>query len=62
VRHKRDFCIHSASSALPCAIDSALAGAKPDSVALAAAVRSRFGRETFTAGARTALNRLLEAT
>jgi hypothetical protein len=39
-----------------------IAGAKPDSVALAATVRSRFGREALTAGARTALNRLLEAT
>jgi phosphatidyl-myo-inositol dimannoside synthase len=34
---------------------------KPDSSALAAAARARFGREAFTASARAALNQLIEA-
>jgi phosphatidylinositol alpha-1,6-mannosyltransferase len=34
---------------------------KPDSGALAAATWARFGRQAFAAGARTALNRLIEA-
>jgi phosphatidylinositol alpha-1,6-mannosyltransferase len=34
---------------------------KPDPGALAAATCARFGRQTFAAGARTALNRLIEA-
>jgi phosphatidyl-myo-inositol dimannoside synthase len=38
-----------------------LAAPKPDSRALAAAARARFGRETFAVSARTALNRLIES-
>ena len=33
---------------------------KPDSGALAVAVRARFGRETFAANTRAAFNRLME--
>ncbi|MGB6480392.1 MAG: glycosyltransferase family 4 protein [Candidatus Sulfotelmatobacter sp.] len=46
---------------LPDAIARLLAAPKPDSRALAAAARARFGRETFAVSARTALNRLMEA-
>jgi phosphatidylinositol alpha-1,6-mannosyltransferase len=45
---------------LPAAIARLLAKRKPDPVALAAAARARFGRETFAAGVRNALNRLME--
>ena len=44
----------------PVAIARLLANPKPDPVALAAAARARFGRETFAAGVRNALNRLME--
>lgn len=47
---------------LPVTIGRLLAEPKPDPGALAAAVRGRFGRETFAAGVSTALNRLMEAT
>jgi phosphatidylinositol alpha-1,6-mannosyltransferase len=46
---------------LPATISRLLDRAKPDSVDLAAAVHARFGRETFAFGARTVLNRLMEA-
>jgi phosphatidylinositol alpha-1,6-mannosyltransferase len=45
----------------PDAIARLLAAPKPDSRALAAAARARFGRETFAAGVHAALNRLTEA-
>ena len=44
---------------LPAAIGRLLVEPKPDPGALAAAVRARFGRETFKACACTALNRLI---
>ena len=44
---------------LPAAIARLLTAPKPDPHALAAAVRARFGRKTFAAGASTALNRLM---
>jgi phosphatidyl-myo-inositol dimannoside synthase len=50
-----------AEDELPDAIARLLGAPKPDPHALAAAARARFGRETFAAGARTALNRLMEA-
>jgi phosphatidylinositol alpha-1,6-mannosyltransferase len=46
---------------LPDAIDRALAGPKPDPSALAREVRTLFGHEQFAQGARTAMNRLMEA-
>lgn len=49
-----------AEDELPDAIARLLNTPQPDSHALAAAARARFGRETFVAGARTALNRLME--
>jgi phosphatidyl-myo-inositol dimannoside synthase len=49
-----------AEDELPHAIDRALAGARPESDALAREVRARFGRETFAAGVHNALNRLME--
>jgi len=45
---------------LPATIARLLDEPKPDSGALAIAVRSRFGRETFAANTRAALNRLME--
>jgi phosphatidylinositol alpha-1,6-mannosyltransferase len=48
-------------SELPAAIARLLLEPKPDPGALAAATRARFGREMFTTGVRTALNRLMEA-
>ena len=50
-----------AEDELPDAIARLLAAPKPDPHALAAAARARFGRETFAAGVRAALNRLMEA-
>jgi len=47
---------------IPVTIARLLAQPKPDPGALAAAVQGRFGRETFAAGVRTALNRLIEGT
>ena len=47
---------------IPVAIARLLAEPKPDPGALAAAVRGRFGRETFAAGVSTSLNRLIEGT
>jgi phosphatidylinositol alpha-1,6-mannosyltransferase len=47
---------------IPVTIARLLAEPKPDPGALAAAVRGRFGRETFAAGVRAALNRLIEGT
>jgi len=44
---------------LPATISHLLAQGKPDSVKLVAAVRARFGRETFVAGSRKVLNRLM---
>jgi phosphatidylinositol alpha-1,6-mannosyltransferase len=44
---------------LPDAIARLLAAPKPDSSTLAAAARTRFGRETFAAGVYAALNRLM---
>jgi phosphatidylinositol alpha-1,6-mannosyltransferase len=44
---------------LPAAIARLLDQPKPDSGALAAAARARYGREPFAAGARAALNRLM---
>jgi phosphatidylinositol alpha-1,6-mannosyltransferase len=46
---------------LPHAIARLLATPRPDSHALAAAARARFGRETFAIGVRAVLNRLMEA-
>ena len=46
---------------LPDAIARLLAAPKANPHALAAAARARFGRETFAASVRTALNRLVEA-
>jgi phosphatidylinositol alpha-1,6-mannosyltransferase len=46
----------------PVTIARLLREPKPDPGALAAAVRGRFGHETFAAGVGTALNRLMEAT
>jgi phosphatidylinositol alpha-1,6-mannosyltransferase len=46
---------------LPASLARLLAAPKPDPHALAAAVRARFGREIFAAGASAALNRLMEA-
>jgi phosphatidylinositol alpha-1,6-mannosyltransferase len=45
---------------LPVAIARLLSKPKPDPVALAAAARARFGRETFAACVRNALNRLMD--
>ncbi len=50
-----------AEDELPGAIACLLAAPTPDSHALAVAARARFGREMFAAGARAALNRLVEA-
>jgi phosphatidylinositol alpha-1,6-mannosyltransferase len=50
-----------AEDELPDAIARLLNTPQPDSHALAAAARARFGRETFAAGVRAALNRLMEA-
>jgi phosphatidyl-myo-inositol dimannoside synthase len=47
---------------IPVTIARLLAEPKPDPGALAAAVRGRFGRETFAAGVSTAWNRLIEGT
>jgi phosphatidylinositol alpha-1,6-mannosyltransferase len=46
---------------LPVAIARLLVEPKPDPGVLAAAARARFGRETFAAGARTLLNRVMGA-
>ena len=46
---------------LPAAIARVLAAPKPDPYMLAAAARARFGHETFVAGVRVVLNRLMEA-
>ena len=46
---------------LPVTIARLLDEPKPDPHALAAAVRTRFGRETFAIGVRAALNRLMES-
>jgi phosphatidylinositol alpha-1,6-mannosyltransferase len=46
---------------LPAVLARLLAAPKPDPHALAAAVRARFGRKIFVAGASVALNRLMEA-
>jgi len=50
-----------AEAELPGALARLVATPKPDPHALAAAARDRFGRQTFAACARTALNRLIEA-
>jgi phosphatidylinositol alpha-1,6-mannosyltransferase len=50
-----------AEDELPDAIARLLNTPQLDSHALAAAARARFGRETFAAGVRAALNRLMEA-
>jgi phosphatidylinositol alpha-1,6-mannosyltransferase len=42
-------------------IHRALTGPGPDPVALSEAARSRFGREGFLCGVRSAVNRLMEA-
>jgi phosphatidylinositol alpha-1,6-mannosyltransferase len=52
--------IGTSEAQLPATIARLLDLPKPDSGALAAAARARFGRETFALGARTALNRLME--
>jgi phosphatidylinositol alpha-1,6-mannosyltransferase len=46
---------------LPDAIARLLAAPKPDSQALAAAARARFGRESFAVGVRAAFDRLIGA-
>ena len=46
---------------LPAAIARVLAAPTPDPYMLATASRARFGRETFVAGVRGVLKRLLEA-
>jgi asparagine synthetase B (glutamine-hydrolysing) len=51
-----------AEEELPDTIARLLAAPKPDPHARAAAERARFGRETFAAGVRAALNRLMDAT
>jgi len=50
-----------AENDLPCAVARLLAAPRPDTQALAAAVRARFGREKFAVSARAALNRLMQA-
>jgi phosphatidylinositol alpha-1,6-mannosyltransferase len=50
-----------AEDELPDAIARLLAAPQRNPHALAAAARARFGRETFAAGVRAALNRLMEA-
>jgi phosphatidylinositol alpha-1,6-mannosyltransferase len=50
-----------AESELAAALIRALGCAKPDPEALAASIRARFGRDLFTARARTAIDRLTKA-